>query len=148
MHANIDVHSKRLIAEFPGDEIKCIEKLQSHCANMNFSENSRYDRIFQKVTHKRGDSEMNYIKIFQNAQALSVSVENTYSEDQQMHTSLNNFHQGGKYSAQIDSHQEELRREGNFTDHKTLSISPLQTGYLNLVRRSGCGINSDIANTV
>ena len=28
---------------------------------------------------------MNYIKIFQNAQALSVLVQNSYSEDQIMH---------------------------------------------------------------
>ena len=27
-HANIDAHSRRLIAEFPKDGIKCIEKLQ------------------------------------------------------------------------------------------------------------------------
>ena len=59
---------------------------------------------------------MNYIKIFQNAQTLSVSVGNNYSEDQLMYTFLDNFHQGGKYSAQIDSHQEELRREEIFTD--------------------------------
>ena len=32
LHAIIDVHSRRLISEFPGDGIKCIEKLQSHCA--------------------------------------------------------------------------------------------------------------------
>ena len=38
LYANIDVHSRRLIAEFPGDAIKCIEKLQSHCANMTFAE--------------------------------------------------------------------------------------------------------------
>ena len=38
LHANIDVHSRRLIAEFPKDGIKCIEKLQSHCANMTFAE--------------------------------------------------------------------------------------------------------------
>ena len=31
---------------------------------------------------------MNYIKIFQNAQALSVSVGNTYSEDQLMHVNI------------------------------------------------------------
>ena len=36
---------------------------------------------------------MNYIKIFQNLQALPFSVENTYSEDQLMHTFLDNFHQ-------------------------------------------------------
>ena len=27
LHANIDLHSRRLIAEFPKDGIKCIEKL-------------------------------------------------------------------------------------------------------------------------
>ena len=67
MHANIDVHSKRIIAEFPGDGIKLKEKLQSHSAIMNFSDKSRYDRIFQQVTHKEGESAMNYNKIFQNA---------------------------------------------------------------------------------
>ena len=65
---------------------------------------------------------MNEINIFQNAQALSVSVGNTYSEDQLMHTFMYNFHQGGKYSAQIASHQAELIREGNFTDQ---NIYPL-----------------------
>ena len=49
LHANIDVDSRRLIAEFPKYGIKCIEKLQSHCADK-----SRYDRTFQQVTHKGG----------------------------------------------------------------------------------------------
>ena len=26
-HANIDVHSRKLVAEFPGDGVKCITKL-------------------------------------------------------------------------------------------------------------------------
>ena len=78
---------------------------------MNFSDKSKYDRIFQQVTHKGGGYAMNYIKIFQNLQALSVSVENTYSEGQLMHKFLDNFHQGGKYSAQIAIPQAELRRE-------------------------------------
>ena len=34
---------------------------------------------------------MNYVKIFQNAQALSVSVGNSYSEDQLVHIFLDNF---------------------------------------------------------
>ena len=34
--SNIYVHRRRLIAEFPKDGIKCIEKLQSHSANMTF----------------------------------------------------------------------------------------------------------------
>ena len=56
LHANIDVHSRRLIAEFPKYGIKCIEKLQSHCSNMTFADKSRYDRTFQQVTHKGGES--------------------------------------------------------------------------------------------
>ena len=79
MHANIDVHNRRLIAEFPVYIIKYIEKLQSHCANMTFAYKIRYDRMFQQVTHKGGEEAMNYIKRFQNAQALSVSVGNNYS---------------------------------------------------------------------
>ena len=105
LHANIDVHSRRLIAEFPKDGFKCIEKFQSHCANMTFADKIRYDRTFQQVTHKGGEYEINYTKRFQNAQDLSVSVGNSYSEDQLMHTFLDNFHQGGKYSSQIASHR-------------------------------------------
>ena len=56
LHANIDVHSRRLIDELPKYGIKCIEKLQSHCANMNFADKSRYDRNFQQVTQKGGES--------------------------------------------------------------------------------------------
>ena len=88
---------------------------------------SRYDRTFQKVTHTGGESAINYIKRFQNAHALSVSVGNSYSEDQFMRTFMDNFHQGGKYSAHIASHQAELRREEKFTDKKSLNISSLQT---------------------
>ena len=91
IHANSCPHSRRLIAEFPDYGIKCIQKLQSHCANMTFADKSRYDRIFQQVTHKGRESAINYIKIFQNAQALSVSVGNSYSEDQIIHTFLDNF---------------------------------------------------------
>ena len=54
LHANIDVHSRRLISEFPKDGIKCLEKLQSHFANMNFADESIYDRTFQQVIHKGG----------------------------------------------------------------------------------------------
>ena len=53
---------------------------------------------------------MNYIKIFQNIEALSVSVRNSYSEDQMMHTFWDNFSLDIKYSDQIASYQAELRR--------------------------------------
>ena len=59
LHANSDEHIRRLIAEFPEDGIKCLEKLQSHCANMTFADRSRYDRTFQQVTHKVGESAIN-----------------------------------------------------------------------------------------
>ena len=65
---------------------------------------------------------MSYIKIFQNTEALSVSVGNNYSEDQLVHTFLDHFHQGGKDSAQIASNQAELRREGNLLS-KNLYLS-------------------------
>ena len=96
LHANIDVHSRILIAGFPKDGVKCINKLQSNGANMTFADKSRYDRTLQQVTHIGGESAINYIKRFQNEHALSVSVGNSYSEDQLMHTFLDNFYQGGK----------------------------------------------------
>ena len=127
LHANSCVHSRRLIAEFPEDGIKCIQNLQSHCANMTFADKSRYDRTFQQVTHEGGESAINYTKRFQNAQALSVSVGNSYPEDQIMHTFLDNFQQSGKYSSQLASHQAELIREEMYPDQKCLNISSLQT---------------------
>ena len=83
---------------------------------MTFADKSGYGRTFQQVTHKGGESPIKYIKQFHNAQALSVSVGNNYSEDQIMHTFLDNFHQSGKYSAQLASHQAEFRREGKYPD--------------------------------
>ena len=64
LHANICVHRRRLIAEFPEDGIKCMEKLQSHCAKINFADKSRYDRTFQYVTHKGGNQPSITLKDF------------------------------------------------------------------------------------
>ena len=58
---------------------------------MTFADKSRYDRTFQQVTHKGGEYAINYIKRFQNAHALSLSVGNSYSEDQLMQIFLDNF---------------------------------------------------------
>ena len=38
--------------------------------------------------------------------AWEISVENVYTKDQLIHTFLENFQQGGIYSAQIAIHQE------------------------------------------
>ena len=62
---------------------------------MTFADKSRQNRTFQQITHKGEEFEINYIKRFLNAQVLSVSVGNSYSEDQIMHTFLDNFHQSG-----------------------------------------------------
>ena len=115
---------------------------------MNFYDKSRYDRTFQQVTRKGGEYEMNYTTRFQNAYALSISLGNSYSEYKLMHTFIDNFHQGGKYSAQIASHQAKLSIEEKITDQKSLNISSLQTDDLNLDISSGFGRNSEITNTV
>ena len=137
-----------MIDEFPGYGVKCISKLQSHCANMTFANKSRFDKILQQVTHKGGESAMKYIKIFQNSQDLLFSVGNTYFDNQLMHLFLDNSHQGGKYTAKIASHQAELRKEEQFTDRKYLSITYIQIDYLNLDRSSGSDINNERANPV
>ena len=55
LHANIDVHSRILIAELPKYGIKCIEKLQPHCANMTFAEKVDMTGIFNKSHIKEGN---------------------------------------------------------------------------------------------
>ena len=105
LRAYIDAHSKIFIGECPLDGAQNVSILQSQCANMTFAYQSRYIRMFQQVVHKVGESETNYIKIFQDSKALIISVGNSYTEDQLMHTFLDNFQQGRKYSAQIESHQ-------------------------------------------
>ena len=138
-----------MIAEFPKDGIKCLEKLKSYCANKTFADKSRYDRTFQQVTHKGGESAINYIKRFKNAQESSVSVGNKYSEDQIMHTFLDNFYQSEKYSAQLASHQAELRREEKYPDQKCLNISSFQTEYLKLDNSvSGSSSHNERAHSV
>ena len=107
-----------------------------------------YDRIFHKVTHKGGGSEKNYINRFLNAQAFSVSAGKTYYKYQWMKIFLDNFHQGGKYTAHIDRNQSELRREVIFTDHKYLSITSLQTDYLNIESSSVSGRKHERENLV
>ena len=54
-----------------------------------------------------------------------------------MNTFLDNFQPGGKYSAQIASHQELLSKKENSVDQKVLSISDLQIDYLNLENSVG-----------
>ena len=46
-----------------------------------------------------------------------------------------------------DLNNQYIRKEETFTDQKSLSISSLQTNYLNIDNSSGFGRNSEIANT-
>ena len=91
---------------------------------------------------------MEYINRFQNAKYLSVSVRNSYSGYQLMHIFLDNFHTGKKYTANIERHQAELRREEKFTDQESLSISSLQTDYLSIKISSGYARNNERDNLV
>ena len=54
-HANINVHSRSLISEFPGDELRCISKIQSHSANMTFSEKVDMLEFSIKLHTKKGN---------------------------------------------------------------------------------------------
>ena len=54
LHANIDVHIRILIADFPGYGVKCIEKIQLDCSSMTFSDKRRHGRIFNKSHAKEG----------------------------------------------------------------------------------------------
>ena len=104
-HAHIDAHSQILIDEYIGYGVQAISIIQYQCSNMNFSDQSRYNRPFQQVIQKGMDPKINYIKIFQNSKALEISVSNSYSEYQIMHTFLDNFHKSGKLYYQIAIHQ-------------------------------------------
>ena len=63
---------------------------------------------------------------------MEISLGNSNTEYQLMHSSLDNFQKGGNYYDQIASHQEEFRREEKIIDRKSLSTSDLKIGYLNL----------------
>ena len=94
-----------------GDGVQYISRFQPQCANLAFSDQSRYSILFQQVFHKEGDSAIKYIKIFQNTKDLAIIVGKIYSEYQFMHTFSDNLQQGVKLFAQIANHQAYLRRE-------------------------------------
>ena len=65
-----------------------------------------------------------------------------------MHVFLDNFHQCVNYIAHIEIHQAELIIEETFTDKKDLSITSLQTDYLNIDTSSGSVRNNERENIV
>ena len=91
MHSYIYSHSQILTDVIPGDEVQAISILKSQCANMTFANQIINNRMFQQVGHKGEDTEINYSKIFHNDKALATLVGNSYTEDQHMHTFLDNF---------------------------------------------------------
>ena len=78
---------------------------------MNFYDQIICNILFQLVVHKGGESAINNVKIFHNVYDLKISVVNSYTGDQMIHTFLDNFHQGGKYCAQKASKQVEMIRK-------------------------------------
>ena len=50
-----------LIDECTGDGVQDISIFKSQCENMTFSDQIRYNRMFQKAVRKGGESEINYI---------------------------------------------------------------------------------------
>ena len=74
MHAYIDAHIQRLVHEYTGYGVLSISIFQTQCENMTLSEQIIYNRMFQQVFHKGGESSINYIKRFQNDKALTVSM--------------------------------------------------------------------------
>ena len=64
LHAQIDVQSRRLIAKFPKDGIKCIDKLQSHCANMTFADKVDMTGPFNKLHIKEGNLQLTTSRCF------------------------------------------------------------------------------------
>ena len=66
-----------------------------------------------------------------------------------MHIFLDKFHQSGKYSARLASHQAKLRREEKFPDQKYVNVSSLQTDYLVLGNSvSGSSRHNEIEHSV
>ena len=58
---------------------------------MIFYDQRRYNRLFQQVKQKGGESLIIYIKIIHNAKALEISIVNSYSEDHLIEIFLDNF---------------------------------------------------------
>ena len=93
-HANIDVHIRVLISELPGDGVKLIAKLQSHCANMSFLKKVGMAGFFNNSHVNQGILQWIILKDSKMNRLLSVSVGKNYSGDQLMHIFMDNFHQG------------------------------------------------------
>ena len=56
LHEYIYTRSQILIDKCPGDVVPAISRFQSQCANMKFSDQSIYNRMFQQVLHKDWES--------------------------------------------------------------------------------------------
>ena len=77
LNSYIYIPSQGLIHEYPGGRVQAVTILQYQCSKITLSENSRYNRLFQQVVQKVGESEINYINRFENTKALVISVVNS-----------------------------------------------------------------------
>ena len=55
-HSYIDAHSHRLIDDYPGYVLEATTGLQSQFSRIIFSDKNTYNRLFQQVLHKVGES--------------------------------------------------------------------------------------------
>ena len=81
MHAYIYANSQISTDEFLGYGVQYISIFQSQCANMKFSDQRKYNRMFQPVVHKEEKSAIKYIKVFQKTKALEISVVHSYTQN-------------------------------------------------------------------
>ena len=56
LHTYIDVYSQILIDECPGYGVRYISRFWYQCANMTFSDQRMYIRLYQQEIHKQGES--------------------------------------------------------------------------------------------
>ena len=91
-----------------------------------------YNRPFQQVINKGWKSEINYINIYQNAKALEISVVNSYSGYQLMHTFFRQCIERCKILCSYSKPSRIIEERSKVFDQKSLSIYELKIGYLNL----------------
>ena len=91
---------------------------------------------------------MNYIKKYQNAQDISVSLGNNYSEDHLMHILLDKFHQGREVYCTDIKPPGRLKKRGKFYWPKIFIYLISTYWFLNIDSSAGYGKNNWRENIV
>ena len=78
-HGTFYMHIQILLDDYTGEGEQAITRLKYQCANLNFSDQSRYNIVFQHEIKTGVEPEINYAKRFQSFRALTISVINRHS---------------------------------------------------------------------